>query len=75
MDERFSHTLSHVHQEGLKTSSDYEAMGESLQPEEELQTSTGTASSASSTISKKSVLKIVLDLNGLLLKHCQQKPS
>ena len=30
MDERFSYTLSDVHQEGLKKSGDYEAMGESL---------------------------------------------
>ncbi len=90
MDESFSHTFSDVHPEGLKTNGDNEigvlnasllqsptneAMGESLQSEEEIQTSTGTASSASSTISRKSMLTIVLDLNGLLLKRCQQQPS
>ena len=50
-------------------------MGESFQRIEEVPRSGDTTSSVSPTISRKLVLTIVLDLNGLLLKCCQQKPS
>ena len=50
-------------------------MGESFQHNEEVPRSGDTTSSVSPTISRKLVLTIVLDLNGLLLKRCQQKPS
>ena len=50
-------------------------IGDNFQSREEVQTSSDIACSASPTISQKSVLTIVLDLNGLLLKRCQQQPS
>ena len=90
MDESFFHTLGDIHLEELQSNADSEigvlnasllqpptneAMGESFQPTEEVQISSGIASTASPNMSKKSVLTIVLDLNGLLLKHFQQQPS
>ena len=73
-----------MHPEELKTNADIEigvpkfptseAMGESFQSEEEVSRSIDS-SSASPATSRKSVLTIVLDLNGLLLKRCQHKPS
>ena len=84
-DESFSHTFNDVHPEEIKTNADneigvpksptYEAMDESFASEEEVPRSIDSTSSASAATSRKSVLTIVLDLNGLLLTRCQQKPS
>ena len=83
MDESFNHTFSDIDQEGKNADNEIgvprsptnEAMGESFQRTEEVPRNGDTTSSVSPTISRKSVLTIVLDLNGLLLKRCQQKPS
>ena len=83
MDESFNHTFSDIDQEGTNADNEIgvpksptnEAMGESFQRTEEVPRSGDTTSSVSPTISRKLVLTIVLDLNGLLLKRCQQKPS
>ena len=83
MDESFNHTFSDIDQEGTNADNEIgvpksptnEAMGESFQRTEEVPRNGDTTSSVSPTISRKSVLTIVLDLNGLLLKRCQQKPS
>ena len=83
MDESFNHTFSDIDQEGTNADNEIgvpksptnEAMGESFQRTKEVPRNGDTTSSVSPTISRKLVLTIVLDLNGLLLKHCQQKPS
>ena len=91
VDESVSYDFSKdVHPERLKTNSDNEkgipnvslpqsptsrVVGESFQPNKDIQTSTSSASSASPPLSRKSILTIVLDLNGLLLKRCEQQPS
>ena len=82
VDESFCHTFSDIHPQGTNADNEIgvpksptnEAMGEIFQRKEEVHTNSGTASNSSAIISKKSVLTIVLDLNGLLLKRCQQQP-
>ena len=77
-DESFSHTFNDVHPKQLKTNADneigvpksptIEALGDSFSSEEEVPKSIGSTSSASPATSRKSMLKVVLDLNGLLVK-------
>ena len=84
-DESFSHTFNDVHPEQLKTNANnetgvpksptIEAMGDSFSSKEEVPRSISSTSSASPATSRKSMLTIVLDLNGLLVKCSREKPS